>query len=166
MTDLVVVEEVQILTQEVDDEILLEEVEVIEILTAAEQGPPGPRGVPGPAGGATTVAVGATPISGHSAVACGPDGLLIPADCTTSSHLGAVLGLVADAYSPGEEAVVQTSFVLEHAGWTWAAGPVFVGLAGQLTQTLPPAAVFAQVVGHALSATRVLVDLQPPITIA
>lgn len=44
MTDLVVVEEVQILTQEVADEILLEEVEVIEILTAAEQGPPGRDG--------------------------------------------------------------------------------------------------------------------------
>ena len=128
-------------------------------------GQTGPRGVPGPPGSATTVPVGPDAISGHSAVACGPDGLLIPADCTTSTHLGAVLGLVADAYSPGEDAVVQTGFVLEHAGWSWTPGPVFVGLAGQLTQALPPAAIFSQVVGHALSATRVLVDLQPPIHI-
>lgn len=60
MTDLVVVEEVQILTQEVDDEILLEEVEVIEILTAAEQGPPGP---PGPGGGSTYTHTQAIPLA-------------------------------------------------------------------------------------------------------
>ena len=53
MTDLVVVEEVQILTQEVADEILLEEVEVIEILTEAAQGPPGRDG--DAAGGALLV---------------------------------------------------------------------------------------------------------------
>lgn len=60
MTDLVVVEEVQILTQEVDDEILLEEVEVIEILTEAEQGPPGP---PGPGGGSTYTHTQAIPLA-------------------------------------------------------------------------------------------------------
>lgn len=52
MTDLVVVEEIQILSQEVDDQVLLAEVSVAEILSVAEQGPPGPRGIPGPAGDA------------------------------------------------------------------------------------------------------------------
>jgi hypothetical protein len=60
MTDLVVVEDVQILTQEVADEILLEEVEVIEIVTAAEQGPPGP---PGPGGGSTYTHTQAIPLA-------------------------------------------------------------------------------------------------------
>lgn len=129
-------------------------------------GPRGPQGVPGPAGGATTVTVGATPLSGHSAVAADAAGLLIKADCTNPAHRGAVLGLLADAYSPGDQAVVQTAFTLEHAGWTWAPGPVFVGTAGQLTQTPPVGAVFSQVVAHALSPTLVLVDVQPPITIA
>lgn len=129
-------------------------------------GPRGPQGVPGPAGGATTVTVGATPLSGHSAVAADAAGLLIKADCTNPAHRGAVLGLLADAYSPGDQAVVQTAFTLEHAGWTWTPGPVFVGAAGQLTQTPPVGAVFSQVVAHALSPTLVLVDVQPPITIA
>lgn len=129
-------------------------------------GPRGPQGVPGPAGGTTTVTVGATPLSGHSAVAADAAGLLIKADCTNPAHRGAVLGLLADAYSPGDQAVVQTAFTLEHAGWTWAPGPVFVGTAGQLTQTPPVGAVFSQVVAHALSPTLVLVDVQPPITIA
>ena len=129
-------------------------------------GPRGPQGVPGPTGGATTVTVGATPLSGHSAVAADSAGLLIKADCTNPAHRGAVLGLLANAYSPGDQAVVQTAFTLEHAGWTWTPGPVFVGTAGQLTQALPIGAVFSQVVAHALSPTLVLVDVQPPITIA
>lgn len=129
-------------------------------------GPRGPQGVPGPAGGTTTVTVGATPLSGHSAVAADAAGLLIKADSTNPAHRGAVLGLLANAYSPGDQAVVQTAFTLEHSGWTWSPGPVFVGTAGQLTQTLPVGAVFSQVVAHALSPTLVLVDVQPPITIA
>lgn len=137
----------------------------VTIVTEAEQGPPGPQGSTGPAGG-TTVTVGATPLSGHSAVAVDAAGLLIQADCTNPAHRGAVLGLLANAYSPGDQAVVQTAFTLEHSGWTWSPGPVFVGTAGQLTQTLPVGAVFSQVVAHALSPTLVLVDVQPPITIA
>lgn len=166
MTDLVTVEEIQILAQQPDDSVLVEEVEVIQIVAVAEQGPPGRQGNPGPAGGATTVTVGASPLSGHSAVAVNAGGLLIKADCTNPAHRGAVLGLLANAYSPGDQAVVQTAFTLEHSGWAWSPGPVFVGTSGQLTQSLPGGAVFSQVVAHALSATRVLVDVQPPITVA
>lgn len=166
MTDLVVVEEIQILAEQPVDQVVVNEVEVTEVLTDVEQGPPGPRGLPGPTGGAATVTVGAAPLSGHSAVAVDAAGLLIKADCTNPAHRGAVLGLLADAYSPGEAAVVQTAFTLEHAGWSWAPGPVFVGIAGQLTQSLPGGAVFSQVVAHALAATVVLVDVQPPITTA
>lgn len=166
MTDLVTVEEIQILAQQPDDSVLVDQVEAVSVVAVAEQGPRGPQGVPGPAGGATTVTVGATPLSGHSAVAADAAGLLIKADCTNPAHRGAVLGLLANAYSPGDQAVVQTAFTLEHAGWTWTPGPVFVGTAGQLTQTLPVGAVFSQVVAHALSPTLVLVDVQPPITTA
>lgn len=166
MTDLVVVEEIQILAQQPDDSVLVDEVEVVSIVAVAEQGPRGIQGIQGLAGGTTTVTVGATPLSGHSAVAVDAAGLLIQADCTNPAHRGAVLGLLANAYSPGDQAVVQTAFTLEHSGWTWSPGPVFVGTAGQLTQTLPVGAVFSQVVAHALSPTLVLVDVQPPITIA
>lgn len=166
MSDALIVEEIQILAEQADDSVLVSESEVIEVVAVAEQGPRGIQGIQGPAGGTTTVTVGATPLSGHSAVAVGAAGLLIQADCTNPAHRGAVLGLLANAYSPGDQAVVQTAFTLEHSGWTWSPGPVFVGTAGQLTQTLPVGAVFSQVVAHALSPTIVLVDVQPPITIA
>ncbi len=166
MADALIVEEIQILAEQADDSVLVSESEVIEVVAVAEQGPRGIQGIQGPAGGTTTVTVGATPLSGHSAVAVDAAGLLIQADCTNPAHRGAVLGLLANAYSPGDQAVVQTAFTLEHSGWTWSPGPVFVGTAGQLTQTLPVGAVFSQVVAHALSPTLVLVDVQPPITIA
>lgn len=166
MADALIVEEILILADQPDDSVLVSESEVIEVVAVAEQGPRGIQGIQGPAGGTTTVTVGATPLSGHSAVAVDAAGLLIQADCTNPAHRGAVLGLLANAYSPGDQAVVQTAFTLEHSGWTWSPGPVFVGTAGQLTQTLPVGAVFSQVVAHALSPTLVLVDVQPPITIA
>ena len=125
----------------------------------------GKTGPIGPAGGATLVTVGATPLSGHTAVAMDADGLLIYADCTNQTHIGAVQGVIANAYGAGDPAVVQTDFDLTHAGWAFATGPVFVGAAGALVQTLPVGAVFAQVVGYALAPTRIRVDVQPPIVL-
>ena len=132
------------------------------------RGVPGPRGIqgiPGPAGGAAIVTVGATPLSGHTAVAMDADGLLIYADCTNPTHIGAVQGVIANAYGAGDPAVVQTDFDLSHAGWAFATGPVFVGASGALVQAPPPGAVFAQVVGYALAPTRIRIDVQPPIVL-
>lgn len=166
MTDFLIVQEIEILAEEAQDSVLVEQVRETEIVELGQQGPPGRQGPPGPAGDAITVKVGPLPISGHSVVACNAQGELIAADATNPAHRGAVLGVVADAYSPGDDAVVQTGFVLEHSGWAWAPGPVLVGLAGQLAQALPPGALFSQVIGQALSATRVLIDINPPITLA
>ena len=135
------------------------------VVTRGIPGPRGPQGIPGPAGGATLVTVGATPLSGHTAVALDSGGLLVYADCTNPAHIGAVQGVVGNAYSPGDLVVVQTDFELVHAGWSFSPGPVFVGASGALVQTLPPGAIFAQVVGYALAPTRIRVDVQPPIVL-
>ena len=148
-----------------ESEIIIEVDTDVEVLEAAAQGPRGPQGIPGPAGGATTVTVGATPISGHTAVALDSGGLLTYADCTNPAHIGAVQGVIANAYGAGDLAVVQTDFDLVHAGWTFATGPVFVGASGALVQVLPVGAVFAQVIGYALAPTRIRVDVQPPIVL-
>ena len=132
------------------------------IVTRGIPGPPGPIG---PEGGTTLVTVGATPISGHTAVALDSGGLLVYADCTNPAHIGAVQGVVGNAYSPGDLAVVQTDFELVHAGWSFSPGPVFVGASGALVQVLPVGAVFAQVIGYALAPTRIRIDVQPPIVL-
>lgn len=167
MTDVVIEREVIVLEERGESGVLVEvPAPRVDVVTEALQGPPGPMGPIGPIGGTTLVTVGAAPISGHTAAALGADGLLIYADCTNPSHLGAVLGVVANAYGAGDPAVVQTSFDLSHTGWAFSPGPVFAGAGGAIVQTLPPGAVFAQVLGYALSATRIRIDVQPPIAIA
>ena len=69
-----------------ESEIIIEVDTDVEVLESAAQGPRGPQGIPGPAGGATTVMVGAAPISGHTAVALDSDGLLVYADCTDDNR--------------------------------------------------------------------------------
>jgi len=148
-----------------ESEIIIEVDTDVEVLEAAAQGPRGPQGIPGPAGGATTVTVGAAPISGHTAVALDSGGLLVYADCTNPAHIGAVQGVVGNAYSTGDLAVVQTDFELVHAGWSFSSGAVFVGASGALVQVLPVGAVFAQVICYALAPTRIRIDVQPPIVL-
>ena len=166
MTSVLVERETLVLVEEARAEVLVETQERVQIATESRQGPRGIQGIPGPVGGATVVTVGATPLSGHTAVAMDADGLLIYADCTNPAHIGAVQGVIANAYGAGDPAVVQTDFDLTHAGWAFTTGPVLVGAGGALVQALPIGAVFAQVIGYALSATRVRIDPQPPIAIA
>jgi hypothetical protein len=57
LTDVLVVEEITILAVEAENTVLHEQVDVVEILAVAEQGPPGPPGQDGNlAGGALLVA--------------------------------------------------------------------------------------------------------------
>jgi len=114
-------------------------------------------------GQAWTAEVGASALYGYCAVAVGSDGLLVPADCTIAAHMGAVVGVVVDYTAAGDDATVQTGRVINYASWSWTPGPVFVGTGGALTQTVDSGALFVQVVGHAVSATAMIVGVQAPI---
>lgn len=151
-----------VVVQASDATVLVTEQERSAIVTRGIEGPRGLQGVPGPAGGATLIGVGDTPLSGHAAVAMDTDGRLIYADCTQAAQVGAVMGLTANAYMAHDDAVVQQDFEITFPGWAFAPGPVFVGEGGALVQALPPTAVFSQVIAFALTATRIRVSLQPP----
>lgn len=157
MTDLVSIEEVQIVSVPET---------TVQVIADCKQGPEGIRGPAGPAGGATLVKVGDTPISGHAAVAMDTDGRLVYADCTSAAQIGTVMGLTTSAYAANADAVVQQDFEVNFPGWAFVPGPVFVGEAGALVQSLPPAAVFQQVVAFALTATRIRVSVQPPLILS
>lgn len=149
-----------------DTTVVVAEQERSVVLTRGIEGPRGPQGEPGPAGGATLVKVGDTPISGHAAVAMDTDGRLVYADCTSAAQIGTVMGLTTSAYAANADAVVQQDFEVNFPGWAFVPGPVFVGEAGALVQSLPPAAVFQQVVAFALTATRIRVFVQPPLILS
>lgn len=139
------------------------------------RGPKGGRGDTGRAGGgggSTTITadaptyIAATAISGHTVVTLDVTGKALPADPTVAAHAHAVIGISLNAASAGGQLTVVDSGLLTHLGWSFEPGlPVFIGMDGVITQT-PPSAVWQKVVGVALSATSIVVGLQPAIFLA
>jgi hypothetical protein len=108
-----------------------------------------------------------TDLSGLSAVAFDAQAGLVSADCTDMSQCGHVCGVLEQAYPSGYPVSYKTTGLLSNAVWRWIPGkPVFFGQEGRLTQQLPKSAVFSQVVGMAISPTRLTIALQPPIVLA
>ncbi|MNR50449.1 hypothetical protein D3C85_1699640 [compost metagenome] len=54
--------------------------------------------------------------------------------------------------------------MLEDEGWTWQPGRIWLGAEGQLTQA-PPATGFDLLIGSAVSATRINLNIQEPIAL-
>lgn len=162
MTDLVVVEEIQILTEIVDDQVVVDEVEVIEVLTVAEQGPPGVPGSPGPSGG-TSVQRSAGATVSALRVVYELNGEVFHLDREDAAHIHLLLGVALNAGAAGTPINVQRFFDITDASWNWTPGRVYLGAAGALTQT-PPAVGYHVLIGSAVSATRLTLNLQDPIS--
>ncbi len=165
LTTIVVDEGSSTLVTSSTTETVIEQVQSLTVLSVGEQGPVGPQGPQGLPGAATSSYITAGAISGHVAVVLDALGQVIPADPTDPTHY-AVAGVTTQAGAAGSSVEVINRGIFEHAGWTFTAGaPVFLGLAGALTQTLPPSAVFSRTLGIAVAATRVSLDFQPAIFI-
>ncbi len=163
MTDLVVVEEIQILAQQPDDSVLVDEVEIVQVVAVAEQGPRGPQGIPGPAGGAAFVRKSSGALSALLIVWEDSAGVVRPLDCSDVDHIDLICGLTLTAAAAGPgEVTVQRSGPVDDAAWSWTPGRVYLGASGALTQT-PPANRFDVLVGVAVSATRLFLNIQDPI---
>ena len=137
-----------------------------DLLEVAQQGPPGPPGAAGPQGlPGTSISsyVAATGLQSHIAVVLNSAGQVLPADATTRAHF-ALAGVTVGSAASGTPVTVVTAGVVEHGGWAFIVGaPVFLGLAGTITQTLPDTAVFSKVLGVAVSPTHIAIDFQPAI---
>lgn len=153
MTDLVTTEEIQILAQQD---------EAIQIVEVAEQGPRGIQGIPGPAGGAAFVRQSAGAMSALHIVWEDDAGVIRPLDRSDDEHIDFICGLTLTASSGPGDVTVQRSGPVDDAAWSWSPGRVYLGANGSLTQT-PPADGYDVLIGVAVSATRLLLDLQDPI---
>lgn len=113
-------------------------------------------------GGPATLIAGEA-ISGHTAYIVGEGGKAFIADPTNPLHQF-VQGVTISAAAQDAAVQIQSDGMLTHVGWTFTPGGlVYVGLLGQLTQVLPGTAVFQKVVGVALTATTISLNLQPAI---
>lgn len=123
----------------------------------------GPKGDPGPGFTEITLTAGSA-LGGHRAVIADGSSQAQYADHSIPEHLGRVVGITTGAAVMGADVAVTTSGEVIEPSWDWTAGKIFLGINGLLTQ-LAPTTGFIQVIGVALSPTKMLVDLQTPVLI-
>lgn len=121
----------------------------------------------GPAGTSTSPSyTTAAALSGHQVIALNLSGLATYASSDDLSMAFRVVGISTNAASSGGSITVQDKDVMTHGGWSWTPGQIiYLGLNGVLTNTVPVSATFILVMGKALSATSILVGIQPPIAL-
>lgn len=76
-----------------------------------------------------------------------------------------VLGLTDAASDAGTPLSYRREGAVDEPSWSWALGPVFLGLNGLLTQIAPDQGAVLQI-GIAPSPTRLLLDIQEPYHLA
>lgn len=162
-TEVVTVEETHAIALEGRDEILTEQVEVTVVMSAAEQGPSGPPGIPGPAGGQVLQLRAGMDLSALVAVYEDESGTVWPADPDVEAHVLALLGVTVSAAQAGQPVHVQRMGHMDDSAWSWQPkGRIFLDHEGRLTQQVPQAG-YDVLIGVALSATRLLLNIQDPI---
>lgn len=132
-----------------------------QVVTVGEQGPPGRAGIPGPAGGSAFQRIAGQVLSALRIV-YEQDGLVYLMSPADADHIDQLLGITLNAAGAGDELNVQRTGELNDASWSWAPGRIWLGAAGSLTQT-PPASGFDVLIGAAVSATRIILNIQDPI---
>ena len=131
------------------------------IVTRGIPGPPGPIG---PSGGSALSVTAGQDIGGHRLVLLNAQGDAIYADARQLSHAEVVVGLTVFAAVQGQSIDIVRVGIVEEPSWSWVADqPVYLGLDGVPTQTLPPGALFGLVVGFPITPTKLFMSIKPPI---
>jgi hypothetical protein len=105
-------------------------------------------------------------LSGHKVVYISSAGVNYASsrDITTK---GLAVGVTTGASALGANSTIRTGGEIIEPSWAWtAAQPVFLGQDGALSQSGPaPPDLFSQIIGMAISATSIYVNIQPPIVL-
>ena len=137
--------------------------QVVRVLTGEAQGPAGPQGPVGPAASSFVTYPAGVPLSGHKVVRSDSSGGVIYASSDLLQDANAVLGLSLNAALLGAPVNVQVAGEAVDSIWSFTPGlPVFLGVAGSLTQ-VPPAAGFQLIVGVAAASDRLVIQIKQPI---
>ena len=104
-------------------------------------------------------------VSGHRVVGANNSSELFHIANNVIDHAFRYVGLSENASSIGGDVTAVRYGPITFSGWSFTADePVYLGLDGLLTQTVPGnPALFILIVGIALTATTINVDFQPPI---
>lgn len=107
--------------------------------------------------------IAATDIGGHRVITSNGDGRAIYAD---KDSVAVCVGITTGAAGEGTAATVQISGELSDPSFVWEPGElIFLGSSGIMTQS-PPDSGALVVIGQATAANKVLINIQPPITLS
>lgn len=128
-------------------------------------GPPGPVGSPD---SIIETGVAAATLSGHRAVTRNADGTIGYASNDNAAYVAAPIWITTGAAVSGATVTAVAYGLITEPTWSWTPGPVYLGAAGVLTQTVPtsPGAVFLAQIGYAPTPTSIFVDRYPSIKLA
>lgn len=117
-------------------------------------------------GGSASPSIASGSVSGHKVVVFSDVNTVVYADNQTLAHSQIVIGVTRGAALNGDEIfIAKNGDGITEGSWNWTAGSViYLGANGALTQTPPVApAVFSLIVGYAISATTMYVQIREPI---
>ena len=75
-----------------------------------------------------------------------------------------VIGISTTAGSAGDTITVKTNGELSDASWNWTKGAIYLGSNGVLTQTAPSGGAIVVHVAKAITATKIIIDIDTTIT--
>ena len=134
------------------------QLELQSILSGGSGGGTGP--------GTSTTYEAAEDIGGHSAITLNTAGKAIKATNTNSKHSAAILGVTSAAVTTGSQVAATDIGLVTNPGWGLTIDmPVYLGLNGVLTQTIPVSPSFIKQLGIAISSDSVLVSIETSIII-
>lgn len=136
--------------------VVVEDTDSAVIILEAEQGPPGPPGE-----SAAIYINSAISLSGHRVVKTIPEGCTY-ADSTNIEDIGKILGVTFTSSDINTNAQVRIFSEIVENSWSFVLGPVYLGVNGYLTQTIPTTG-FVQQIGIATAQNTLVIQIQPPI---
>jgi hypothetical protein len=87
------------------------------------------------------------------------------ADNSNPAHAGVAIAVAVGAIIAGESGAGRLYGVLDDSAWSWPApAPLYLHAAGVLSPTVPSSG-FLREIAHAVTATRVMIEPEPAITL-
>lgn len=108
----------------------------------------------------------AATLAQYRALALAADGRVRQIDPTDPNDAFLLVGIALNGGDENDDIAVVTHGIIDNSSWTFTSGdPIFVGAAGELTQTVPTSSSFAflSVIATPVTATRIFVNFHQPI---
>lgn len=103
-------------------------------------------------------------VGGHRVIAVNEDGFAVYADSRDFDTVYGIVGISDSAAVEGDRVYVRMFGLMEVPAPVLPGSPIYLGYDGLMTQ-LPPEAGALVCVASAISPTRIIIDIQTPITL-